>query len=500
MAATLKPSHSIPISFPSLHSPTKLFISTICMGGGPRTFPGGVTKWQWKRMQLKKAKQLLSARLMRERQIYEMRKRAELKAAVSELEKPWEVVEKAPVLFSVSADEQLKVLADRFLKPGGLDLWSEKDGPQLFDKGEDGRKGYRGREERHGRESWGKLKGKEINGAGLHDGSNDSSSCSGLAHVKDVDSNNENRMFSRKEGRIIGNGLSSEKRNFAGFGGNNGAEDDIGGSFIGTRSRNSSSSDGKDIDSGWSSPSEHKRYDEDDRSGSVGAFRSRNSSKGGSRNGSFKGRGGGVMGNHSFASSRSNFKTRDYVSSDDGRSSDLEWSNSAEHRRSGNDDSSRSSGVVGLRHFSKEKSRYGSSSGMGGAVKGIARRQNYQPRNPMNLDDREDANSGRSSSFQYRSSHEDEDSSRSFGVIGSRNPSNGRSRYVSLERRGRGMRNGSLRQNLKPGNPRKFDGEDAGLASRSWSERRSYSKDRSENLKFGRKEAWVARNGSQEDD
>lgn len=84
-------------------------------------------------MQAKKAKQLLRARLARERQIYEMRKRAELNAAVSELERPWEIVETAPKLFSTSADEQVKVLADRFQKPGGFDLWSKKDGPQLFE-------------------------------------------------------------------------------------------------------------------------------------------------------------------------------------------------------------------------------------------------------------------------------------------------------------------------------------------------------------------------------
>ncbi|KAI4379297.1 hypothetical protein MLD38_005615 [Melastoma candidum] len=108
---------------------------TIRMGGGPRTYPGGVTKWQWKRMQAKKAKQLLKARLARERHIYEMRKRAELRAAVSELERPWEPVmapERAPKLFSVSADDQLKALADRFQKPGGFDLWTDRDGPQLF--------------------------------------------------------------------------------------------------------------------------------------------------------------------------------------------------------------------------------------------------------------------------------------------------------------------------------------------------------------------------------
>ncbi|XP_019162058.1 PREDICTED: uncharacterized protein LOC109158629 [Ipomoea nil] len=106
--------------------------TTIRMGGGPRTYPGGVSKWQWKRMQMKKSKQLLKARLARERQIYEMRKRTELKAAISELERPWEMVEKAPTLFSVSADEQLKVLADRFQRPGGFDMWSEKDGPELL--------------------------------------------------------------------------------------------------------------------------------------------------------------------------------------------------------------------------------------------------------------------------------------------------------------------------------------------------------------------------------
>ncbi|WOH00713.1 hypothetical protein DCAR_0520087 [Daucus carota subsp. sativus] len=95
------------LSLTSTSRPSKL----IQMGGGPRTFSGGVNKWKWKRMQAKKAEQLLKARLAWERQIYETRKRAELKA---------------------SADEQVQVLADRFQKPGGLDLWSEKDGPELF--------------------------------------------------------------------------------------------------------------------------------------------------------------------------------------------------------------------------------------------------------------------------------------------------------------------------------------------------------------------------------
>lgn len=110
------------------------------MGGGPRTYPGGVSKWQWKRMQAKKGKQLLKARLCRERQIYEMRKRAELRAAVAQLERPWEAPAPAPVpgtaetLFSVSADEQVKALADRFRRPGGFDAWNDRDGPQIFRK------------------------------------------------------------------------------------------------------------------------------------------------------------------------------------------------------------------------------------------------------------------------------------------------------------------------------------------------------------------------------
>ncbi|KAF8089038.1 hypothetical protein N665_0520s0036 [Sinapis alba] len=118
-------------------SPQPRKFTVIRMGGGPRTFPGGVSKWQWKRMQTKKQKQLLKARLSRERQIYEMRKRAELKAAVAELERPWEPVQNPPNLFSVCADEQVKVLADRFQKPGGFDLWTERDGPQLFENVED---------------------------------------------------------------------------------------------------------------------------------------------------------------------------------------------------------------------------------------------------------------------------------------------------------------------------------------------------------------------------
>ncbi|KAL6899745.1 hypothetical protein ACP4OV_006403 [Aristida adscensionis] len=107
----------------------------IRMGGGPRTYPGGVSKWQWKRMQARKARQLLKARLARERQLYEMRKRAELRDAVAHLERPWDpdsAAAVAPNLLSVAADDQLRALADRFHRPGGVDLWNDRDGPRVF--------------------------------------------------------------------------------------------------------------------------------------------------------------------------------------------------------------------------------------------------------------------------------------------------------------------------------------------------------------------------------
>ncbi|KAJ0960715.1 hypothetical protein J5N97_001411 [Dioscorea zingiberensis] len=56
-----------------------------------------------------------------------MWKCADLKAAVAELEKPWEVVERASTLISVNADEQVKALADWFQKRGRFDMWTEKD-------------------------------------------------------------------------------------------------------------------------------------------------------------------------------------------------------------------------------------------------------------------------------------------------------------------------------------------------------------------------------------
>ncbi|KAG6547110.1 hypothetical protein Mapa_011361 [Marchantia paleacea] len=102
------------------------------MGGGPRTFPGGVSKWQWKRMQEKKERQIEKARLLRERQAFEERKRQELLASSPRVEKPWETSPPRNPLAPPAAalDSRVTALADRFRKQGGEDLWTEDDGPE----------------------------------------------------------------------------------------------------------------------------------------------------------------------------------------------------------------------------------------------------------------------------------------------------------------------------------------------------------------------------------
>ncbi|KAG2651660.1 hypothetical protein PVAP13_1NG300519 [Panicum virgatum] len=132
----LLPAHFLPPG--SARPPLRRGDLAIRNGGGPRTYPGGVSKWQWKRMQAKKARQLLKARLARERQLYEMRKRTEVRDAVAHLERPWDpdsaadASAVAPNLLSVAADDQLRALADRFHRPGGVDLWNDRDGPRVF--------------------------------------------------------------------------------------------------------------------------------------------------------------------------------------------------------------------------------------------------------------------------------------------------------------------------------------------------------------------------------
>ncbi|XP_042395727.1 probable DEAD-box ATP-dependent RNA helicase 48 [Zingiber officinale] len=95
------------------------------MGGGPRTFPGGLNKWQYKRMHEKMAMDKERRLLGQEKQIYQARLRSEIRAkragkSSSDL---------ADSGAAMTSKAQVKALADRFMKEGAEDLWNEDDGP-----------------------------------------------------------------------------------------------------------------------------------------------------------------------------------------------------------------------------------------------------------------------------------------------------------------------------------------------------------------------------------
>ncbi|KAJ4955802.1 hypothetical protein NE237_012585 [Protea cynaroides] len=100
------------------------------MGGGPRTFPGGLNKWQWKRMHEKKAKEKEQKLLDQEKQLYRARIRSQIRAKLAgKSGEPSLESELSPNYNAMSAKDHVKALADRFMKEGAEDLWNEDDGP-----------------------------------------------------------------------------------------------------------------------------------------------------------------------------------------------------------------------------------------------------------------------------------------------------------------------------------------------------------------------------------
>jgi hypothetical protein len=95
------------------------------MGGGPRTFPGGLDKWQYKRMHEKLARQKQRGLLRHEKQLYLARLRSEVRAS----RLPGADSAAPPVEGPTSSRAHIRALADRFRKPGAEDLWNEDDGP-----------------------------------------------------------------------------------------------------------------------------------------------------------------------------------------------------------------------------------------------------------------------------------------------------------------------------------------------------------------------------------
>ncbi|KAL2517077.1 putative DEAD-box ATP-dependent RNA helicase 33 [Abeliophyllum distichum] len=101
------------------------------MGGGPRTFPGGLNKWQWKRMHEKKAREKEKRLLEQEKQVYQARIRSEIRAKLANAENPGSQKphQNQPNYGPLSPQDHIKALADRFMKDGAEDLWNESDGP-----------------------------------------------------------------------------------------------------------------------------------------------------------------------------------------------------------------------------------------------------------------------------------------------------------------------------------------------------------------------------------
>lgn len=97
------------------------------MGGGPRTFPGGLNKWQWKRLHEKKAKEKEKRLLQQEKQLYQARIRSQIRTKLFSASDGGdaETAHHKPM----TPDQHVKALADRFMKEGAEDLWNEDDGP-----------------------------------------------------------------------------------------------------------------------------------------------------------------------------------------------------------------------------------------------------------------------------------------------------------------------------------------------------------------------------------
>ncbi|CAL0312671.1 unnamed protein product [Lupinus luteus] len=108
------------------------FTLTRNMGGGPRTFPGGVTKWKWKRMHEKRARDKERRLLDQEKQLYEARIRSHVRSNLSPPQPPPHHLSSsaaAPTHGPMSPHDHVKALADRFMKEGAEDLWNDDDGP-----------------------------------------------------------------------------------------------------------------------------------------------------------------------------------------------------------------------------------------------------------------------------------------------------------------------------------------------------------------------------------
>ncbi|PKA55668.1 DEAD-box ATP-dependent RNA helicase 48 [Apostasia shenzhenica] len=109
------------------------FVLFRTMGGGPRTFPGGLNKWQYKRMHEKLAKEKERRLLQQEKQIYQARLRSEIRSKLAGKSPSGGGTDASSAVSTgtvrMSSTDHIRALADRFMKEGAEDLWNEDDGP-----------------------------------------------------------------------------------------------------------------------------------------------------------------------------------------------------------------------------------------------------------------------------------------------------------------------------------------------------------------------------------
>ncbi|KAL9249772.1 putative DEAD-box ATP-dependent RNA helicase 48 [Drosera capensis] len=98
------------------------------MGCGPRTFPVGLNKWQWKRLHEKKARDKEKLLLNQEKELYQARLCSQIRRAnLGDKELKPDVGDYMPML----PEDHVKALTDRLVKAGAGadDLWNEDDRP-----------------------------------------------------------------------------------------------------------------------------------------------------------------------------------------------------------------------------------------------------------------------------------------------------------------------------------------------------------------------------------
>lgn len=129
----------------------RTLVFTRPMGSGPQTFPSGVTKWQWRHMHEKRAREKVMRSIEQEKELYKAQIWSHIKDKLSG--KPSQPISPNPSTGGspMSTINHIKALVNRFMKRAE-DLWNEDDGPLKSSplRGPNGWSRFSGLEKRRG--------------------------------------------------------------------------------------------------------------------------------------------------------------------------------------------------------------------------------------------------------------------------------------------------------------------------------------------------------------